>query len=179
MTSNNSYEDYSGFLRLSLLLFELPPIFWLLVQLFLNKYTLTWWIKIYGDISCEGGKRRRERWKWIQRVCEKSTEEETKKGKIEERTEKRSLPFLSGKSILKGNFTRISSWYIFFSLEVARCGDFKRLAWAEAVEFLLWLIYDCQRWSREIMHVWSKKKPQLPAKTHTNTHSRQTSVCDE
>lgn len=61
--------------------------------------------------------------------------------------------------------------FLFSSLEVAQCGDFKRLAWAEAVEFLLWLIYDCQQWSREIMHVWSKKKKNtVTCNTNTHTH---------
>ena len=37
----------------SLLLFELPTVPWLLIQLFLNKYTLTWGMGIYCGIYCE------------------------------------------------------------------------------------------------------------------------------
>lgn len=49
INNNDDNEDFSGFLRLSLLLFELPTVPGLLVQLFLNQYNLSWWTEINGE----------------------------------------------------------------------------------------------------------------------------------
>ena len=60
---------------------------------------------------------------------------------------------------------------IFFFLSWSRSAQrLQKVGMSRGCWILLWLIiYDCQRRSREIMHVWSKKPP-LPA-THTHTHT--------
>lgn len=97
-------------------------------------------------------------WKTNAKGNEGEKEKRRKGMKGERRSEERhrdKFAFLSGKSILKGNFTRISSWvyYFFWSCSLRRL---QKVGMNRGCWILLWLMYDCQQWSREIMHVWSK-----------------------
>lgn len=111
---------------------------------------------------------------WKEGIEGERTKEATKEARRKEwlgkkRRERDELAFLSGKSILKGNFTRISSWFFFFFYWSHSARRLQKVGMSRGCWILLWLIYDCQRRSREIMHVWSRKTT-VTCNTHTHIH---------